>query len=151
MPCRDHHSCRSGTTSDTVGGADPDALSPVRRVLATWTPLLSPFLSTALLCLAERAKGPASKYAPYFASLPASADCLLMWGREERSVLSGTSIEDAGIEPHAMFASKIAPLMEAFPQHWPAPFNTYEAFRVEASLVQSRAFHMEVSSSMTRT
>jgi [ribulose-bisphosphate carboxylase]-lysine N-methyltransferase len=50
----------------------------------------SPFINTVLLLLAEMARGDASPWAPYIASLPRACDtCLLSWTEEDKKELKG--------------------------------------------------------------
>jgi hypothetical protein len=44
------------------------------------------------MLMAELAKGEASPFAPYFATLPEATDCLLSWSEEERQLLAGGSL-----------------------------------------------------------
>lgn len=51
---------------------------------------LEPWLAVALFLLHERAKGPASRWAPYLAALPADAGSPVQWGEEDLQELQGS-------------------------------------------------------------
>ncbi|KXZ55475.1 hypothetical protein GPECTOR_2g1024 [Gonium pectorale] len=105
-----------------------------------------------------------TQWGPYLATLPDGCpDCLLNWTAEEKKELEGTALEEQGPEPAAdVFRRHAAPLLAERPDLWPglqpaqqrqeAPGSTgaeggedagLAAFVRAASLVQSRAFHLE--------
>jgi hypothetical protein len=49
------------------------------------------------MLMSESARGEASPFAPYFATLPEATDCLLNWSEEERQLLAGGSAGVLGV------------------------------------------------------
>jgi hypothetical protein len=63
--------------------------SSVSQFLQQQQPPFSPFIATTVMLMAESARGEASPFAPYFATLPEATDCLLNWSEQERQLLAG--------------------------------------------------------------
>jgi hypothetical protein len=63
----------------------------------------SSFLATVLMLMGELAQGAASKYEPYFQTLPHKTACLMNWTQQEQSLLSGeaeTALQSAPASKH---------------------------------------------------
>jgi hypothetical protein len=64
-------------------------IDAVTQFLQQQQPPFSPFIATTVMLMAELARGDASPFAPYFATLPEATDCLLNWSGQERQLLAG--------------------------------------------------------------
>ncbi|GBF94957.1 hypothetical protein Rsub_07458 [Raphidocelis subcapitata] len=132
-----------GGRDEAAAGSDGAPVAAAAAHLSSAHPGASPFMRTVLLLMAELARGEASPWAPYIASLPASTDCLLTWPASDRALLAGTSLEDKGRDAQSVFASDIAPMLAARPDLWPPAKAGYAEFQRAAEMVQTRAFHMK--------
>lgn len=80
-----HHRAASHKFRRTDSG---DALP--RRPLSSRPRRLEPWLALALFLLAERSKGPASRWAPYLAALPADSGSPVQWAEADLAELAGS-------------------------------------------------------------
>uniref|UniRef100_A0A7R9VAF8 SET domain-containing protein n=1 Tax=Chlamydomonas euryale TaxID=1486919 RepID=A0A7R9VAF8_9CHLO len=141
------------------------------RHLVTSSPRPSPFLGSVLMVMSELAAGRDSPFSDYLAALPDDVNCVLGWSQAEKDELKGTTIDDSTQRSAGeAYASEVAPRVAARPDLWPpaaaasaeraAPAGTKTAggsggldglreFLRVASLVQSRAFHMEAQNWIT--
>uniref|UniRef100_A0A061RLX0 [ribulose-bisphosphate carboxylase]-lysine N-methyltransferase n=1 Tax=Tetraselmis sp. GSL018 TaxID=582737 RepID=A0A061RLX0_9CHLO len=112
-------------------------------------PSLDPFLATTLLVLHEQSKGESSRYWAYLSALPRELDCTIFWTPEELEFLTGTSIAGADDAVKEAFQQKVKPLLSERADLWAPKFQTYNAFRLAYSLVQSRGFRMRKENWLT--
>ncbi|KAK9818347.1 hypothetical protein WJX72_011060 [[Myrmecia] bisecta] len=149
VSCPSTLSLRVPTGEHWADGEDNNMTSPAVQHLVSLQPRLSPFISTVMALLYELGQGSKSAYADYLSTMPSDHSCLLRWTAEQRAELAGTTIEDNGHSVEALFEASVLPSLQARPDLWPAEQITYAAFQQAASLVQSRAFHMQQENWLT--
>lgn len=146
-------------TSDLAEGQSL-ALVPKSAILSVLTCSLAELidkeqlgggLALTLALMYERALGPASRWAPYIASLPPGGEYLPMfWSESERGLLAGTEAAGRGEHDAAMteadYAENVAPLFTAYPALFPPELRarmTARDFQIAASWVSSRDFGVD--------
>jgi len=93
-----------------------------------------------------QAKGGASDYGPYLASLPPACGSLLYWSDAERGALAGSSLAGRGSrDVGELYSRHVAPILAGRPDLWPPASCGLDAFRHAAAMVQSRAFHLSAA------
>jgi len=137
-----------------AGSSSPSlaASGAAGAVLAARDPRPSPFMSTVLLLMAEKALGGASSYAPYVGLLPTATDALLAWSEAELAELKGTLLEHKAAEKcAAVYEREVLPIIQPHPDIWPQGSCDADAFEWAAGMVQSRAFHLVSDNWLTGT
>ncbi|KAH7912417.1 hypothetical protein BJ138DRAFT_1083668 [Hygrophoropsis aurantiaca] len=97
----------------------------------------------------EEARGSASKWSEYLASLPISFDTPMFWGPEDLEELRGTAVVDKIGRPDAErdYYEKLIPAIKTRPDLFPpdsiAHLYSLERYHIMGSRILSRSFHVE--------
>ncbi|KAI7846455.1 hypothetical protein COHA_000066 [Chlorella ohadii] len=104
---------------------------------------LEPWLAVALFLLHERAKGAASRWAPYLAALPADSGSPVQWGEEDLKELQGSQALQTAMAYRAYFQQRYeqlqAELLQPNAQVFDPAVFSFDAFLWAACTVRARS------------
>ncbi|PRW51051.1 fructose-bisphosphate aldolase-lysine N- chloroplastic [Chlorella sorokiniana] len=104
---------------------------------------LEPWLAVALFLLHERAKGAASRWAPYLAALPADSGSPLQWSEEDLKELQGSQALQTAMAYKAYFQQRYerlqAEVLQPNRQAFDPEVFSFDAFLWAACTVRARS------------
>ncbi|KAF6262972.1 hypothetical protein COO60DRAFT_557117 [Scenedesmus sp. NREL 46B-D3] len=105
-------------------------------------------LALTIAVMYEASLGKASKWAGYFASLPAREYLPMFWSQDELDALAGTALEGVACDDRRDtqddYEAHVVPLMAKHKEAFPHPkLCSLQHFRTAASWVASRSFHVD--------